>query len=127
METTTAILLLFAALQIKHLLADFYFQTMWMMDGRDRYFHLGRTCHAGVHVAFSAVILLAFSTPLPLLVGIVVLEWVLHFHIDWWKAGQNKSKGWTPADAAFWRALGVDQTLHHLCYILMVWIWLTYA
>ncbi len=127
MESTTAILLIFVALQVKHLLADFYFQTMWMMDGRENYFHLGRTCHAGVHTVFTFLIFLVFGTPLPLLLAITALEWLLHFHIDWWKAEQTKTKGWTPADAAFWRALGADQAMHHLCNIFLVWIWLTFS
>lgn len=127
MDLTLQILLLFALLQIKHLFADFFFQTSWMLTGRDTYVHFGRTVHSIIHAGLTAVVFALFGTPVIWLVILFVIEFAVHFHVDFWKARENKTKCHTPEDAAFWRAMGVDQALHHLTEIGLIWIWLTYA
>lgn len=127
MDLSLKILLLLALLQIKHLIADFYLQTMWMLTDRDRYLHMGRTAHSAIHAAFSVIVFALFGTPTLWLLILFVLEFAIHFHVDCWKARENKNKGLTPENAAFWRAMGFDQALHHLTNIFMVWLWVAYA
>ena len=127
MELTTKILILIGLLQVKHLLADFYLQTMWMLTGRENYWHLGRTAHAGLHAVFSVLIFAAFGTPPTWLLILFVFEFLIHFHVDFWKARENVVKCLTPQDAKFWRAMGLDQTIHHLTNLFMVWLWVTYV
>lgn len=117
---------LFCLFQVKHLLADFFMQTKTMLTRREIFWHGGRAQHAGIHAVLSGVILLVFGTPLWLLLALVIGEFVVHFHIDWWKAQHTVKKKLTPADAAFWRGFGVDQALHQFTYIGMVWIWIWY-
>lgn len=126
MDLSLKILLLIALLQIKHLIADFYLQTVWMLTNRERYLHLGRATHATIHSAFSVIIFALFGTPLTWLVVLFLLEFVIHFHVDCWKARENIAKSLTPQDAGFWRAMGMDQTVHHLTNLFMVWLWVTY-
>jgi hypothetical protein len=52
---------------------------------------------------------------------------VVHFHIDWAKARYSDTHDLTPAQARFWQATGLDQALHQLTYVAMVWAWVMFA
>jgi hypothetical protein len=119
----TTILLLFAALQIKHLVADFFLQNAKMIQGREKYWHMGRAMHAGIHVFLTAICFALFGTSLLFIFWIVVAEFIVHFHIDWGKARYSVDKQLTPEQPLYWYAMGTDQALHQLTYIAMVWVW----
>ncbi|SFM58463.1 Protein of unknown function [Shimia aestuarii] len=127
MDHDMTILLLFAALQIKHLVADFFLQNSKMIMGREKYWHVGRAQHAGIHVLMTAVIFALFGTDLTLILWIVLAEFVVHFHIDWAKARYSTSRALTPDQPMYWYAMGTDQALHQLTYIAMVWAWLSFS
>ncbi|WP_298971049.1 DUF3307 domain-containing protein [uncultured Roseobacter sp.] len=120
-----ALLGLLCLFQIKHMLADYFLQTKIMLDGRDEYLHLGRFLHAGVHAAGSLIAFFVVGASLAFIVPVVLMEWVVHFHIDWWKGRHTSGLNLTPQDAAYWRASGVDQALHQLTYVGMLWLWLS--
>ncbi len=122
-----AVLVMLCLLQIKHMFADYYLQTPKMLSGRGEYFHMGRAQHAGVHAAGSVVVFLLFGAPIPFIFVTVALEWFVHFNIDYAKASYSDKKQLEPNQAAFWRAAGLDQCLHNLTYIAMVWAWLEFA
>jgi len=106
---------------------DFFLQTPKMLSGRGVYWHMGRAQHAAVHAVGSLIALILVGTGPLMILLLVAAEWVIHFHIDWWKACHSDKKSLTPDMAAFWRAYGVDQALHQFTYIAMIWIWATYA
>lgn len=118
---------LFCLLQIKHMFADYFLQTQRMLSGRGEYWHLGRAQHAGVHAIGSVLSFALVGAPVVFILVIVALEWAIHFHIDFWKARLCDQKSLDPSKAAFWRAAGVDQALHQLTYLAMVWAWLEFA
>jgi hypothetical protein len=120
-------LILLVLLQVKHMFADFYLQTPRMLAVRNRYLHAGRAQHAGVHAAGSAIALLVMGTVIPLVLVIVVAEWVAHYHIDWGKGRYSDRTQHTPSDAGYWRAIGFDQALHQLTYVAMIWAWAYYG
>lgn len=122
----SALLGLLCLFQIKHMLADYFLQTKIMLDGRDAYIHLGRFLHAGVHALGSVIAFGIMGAPLVFVVPVVLLEWAVHFHIDWWKGRHTSGQNLTPQDAAYWRALGVDQALHQLTYLAMIWLWVSW-
>lgn len=126
-ESTGALLALLCLLQAKHMFADFFLQTRLMLDGRETYVHFGRFLHAGVHAAGSALTFLLLGSALPFILPIILAEWVVHYHIDWWKGRHTSLRGLTPQDAGFWRATGMDQALHQFTYIGMIWLWLLYG
>lgn len=103
--------------------ADFYLQTPRMLAARDRYLHMGRAQHAGVHALGSAIALLLVGVTLPLIFMIIIAEWVAHYHIDWGKGWYSAQTQHTSTDPGFWRAVGFDQTLHQFTYIAMIWAW----
>lgn len=126
-EPLGTVFLLFCLLQIKHMFADYFLQTPKMLSGRGTYWHMGRAQHAGVHVLGSALCFLPVGTPLLLLAGLLAAEWVVHFNIDFWKASHSEARKLDPSQAGFWRAVGIDQCLHHLTYVAMVWFWVSCA
>jgi hypothetical protein len=103
--------------------ADYFLQTPRMLAGRSTYFHVGRAQHATVHAAGSTLVFLAMSASLPFILLVVLVEWVIHFHIDWAKAVYSDSRQHTPAQAAFWAAMGADQFAHQLTYVAMCAAW----
>lgn len=127
LDMMNTVLILFFLLQIKHMFADYFLQTPKMLSGRGTYFHIGRAQHAGVHAIGSAIALILVGTPPLLTLGLVAAEWVVHFHIDWWKASYSEKRELVPTEAKFWRAAGFDQFLHQTTYIAMVWGWITFV
>lgn len=125
--TVSAVFLMLCLMQIKHMFADYYLQTPKMLSGRGEYLHMGRAQHAGVHVLGSALVFLLFGAPMIFILIIVTLEWIIHFHIDYAKARYSDKKHLEPSQAAFWRAAGLDQCMHQLTYVAMVWAWAAFA
>jgi hypothetical protein len=111
-----------ALLQLKHLLADFFWQTRWMVDNKGRYGHPGGMAHAGLHAAASALVLSLFPLGVGLLAAICAAEFVLHYHIDWLKELAVRLSEASPADKRFWDITGADQALHQVTYLGMAWV-----
>lgn len=103
--------------------ADYFLQTPKMLSGRGEYLHMGRAQHAGVHALGSIIVLLPFGVSLAFVLIVALIEWVVHFNIDWGKAKLSDSKGYGPNEAGFWRLAGLDQALHQLTYVAMTFAW----
>ncbi|MEO0380762.1 MAG: DUF3307 domain-containing protein, partial [Pseudomonadota bacterium] len=86
-------------LQTKHLFADFYLQTPRMLRDRGRYRHMGRVYHAGLHSLGSLIALLVMGVPFGWAVTVAVIEWAVHFHIDWAKGRWSDHTGHGPDQA----------------------------
>lgn len=125
--TINTVLLLIGLLLIKHMFADFFLQTPKMLSGRGEYWHMGRAQHAGVHVLGSIIAFVIIGAPVLFTVLIVAIEWVIHFNIDFFKGKYNDAKDLNPSQSLFWFAFGVDQALHQLTYVAMVWAWVVFA
>lgn len=107
--------------QVKHCLFDFVFQTSYQSRNKGCYGHGGGILHAGLHAVGSIpALLLAGSAP-ALFFFLITAEFILHYHIDWFKEDLIARHGWTPDDNRFWQILGVDQLAHQLTYIAMLW------
>jgi hypothetical protein len=45
-------------------------------------------------------------------------EFLVHYHMDWFKMWYNKKKGWGPTTHnEFWVLTGIDQWVHALTYL----------
>ncbi len=107
--------------QIKHYLADFHWQSQWMVTNKGRYGHPGGLAHAGLHGGLSLVVLAAVAPWAPLLfVSLVLAEIAAHYHIDWFKVRIVTRSGIDENDPAYWHWLGLDQALHQLTYLAML-------
>lgn len=126
-------LLLISCFIVKHFVADFpiSMQTPWMFMNKGTYGHPGGLAHAGIHAAGSAVLLgavagaLSYPTKLIwLLLVLLAFEFLVHYHMDWWKMWWGKRQGYKPSThPEFWTWLGLDQMVHYLTYVVMVWVW----
>lgn len=108
-----------AVLQIKHFICDFTLQSSYQLLNKGTYLHPGGLLHAGLHALFTMAAFLVVVPTLSLGLGIVVGEFLVHYHIDWAKEQVIRHTGWTPAQAQFWWAIGFDQLLHQWTYIVI--------
>ena len=110
-----------AILMLKHAIADFYLQTSYQYLNKGIYGHPGGIIHSAIHVALTPLVYLVIApASLLLVLGIAGAEFVLHYHIDWLKEQITHRNGWTAQDRCFWFALGTDQLVHGLTYLLIV-------
>lgn len=114
------LLALLLGLQLKHLAADFVLQTRYMLAGKGRYGHPGGLAHAGLHGGLSVVVLAVAGVPAMSVAVIALVEALAHYHIDWSKARWTAGQALTSAQPQFWIAIGIDQCLHQVTYLLMV-------
>lgn len=118
---TLALILL---LQVKHVLADFILTSGYIIQNRWIYGHPGGLLHVAIHVAGSLVAFLIAGLPgLGVLLGLLIVEALLHYHIDWTKDNLTRRYALTPKDAKFWWAMGIDQGLHQATYLGMAAYW----
>lgn len=101
----------------KHFLIDFPLQTPYQYQNKGKYGHAGGLLHSGLHGAATFVIF-SFLTPYAVIFGIV--DFLVHYHIDWAKVKLNNHFQLTPENPRFWTLLGLDQYLHAMTYIGMV-------
>lgn len=107
-------ILVFTAFIIKHFIADFPLQPPYQWMNKGKYGHPGGLLHTGIHGVFTLIILWWFNLPL----WLTAIDIVVHYHVDWAKM-QFK---YTPDNKYFWWLLGVDQMLHYLTYVFIIWM-----
>ena len=118
------ILFLTAILLFKHCLADFYFQTSWMVSGKgkEKGWILPLAAHSLTHGGLTIVIVAFYSGSIPFGLIIGGSEFAGHFCIDRIRASPFIFGRFKDTSAAvFWKLLGADQLAHQLCYLLIVY------
>jgi hypothetical protein len=119
--TVTTVLLVLLALQIKHFVVDFLLQNRYQWANKGTYGHPGGVLHAGLHAIGTYLCVALVATP-PLALLLMMLDGIIHYHIDWAKMQLNSRLALTPADSKFWVLLGLDQLLHQLTYVAFLFI-----
>lgn len=116
------VLVAMALLLIKHAIADFLLQTAYQRATKGTYGAWGGLAHSATHIALTAPILLLFPG-VGLVRGATILagEFVVHYHLDFLKDQAVRRFGWTSHHTPFWWALGLDQLMHGLTYVAIVW------
>jgi hypothetical protein len=115
---TAAVFILLALFGIKHFIADFLMQYDYMLREKGIYGATGGVHHALVHASFTFLILVFFCNNANVILSLAFLDFVSHYHIDYFK--QQLNRGLTPKDRNFWIWLGLDQALHYLTYIAII-------
>ena len=110
---------IFAVLQVKHFICDYPLQTLYQLRNKGTYFHPGGIIHSGLHATMTMSTFLIAPPGWALGIGIVVGEFLLHYHIDWAKEQLIRRQGWVVNGREFWWAIGADQLLHHLTYVVI--------
>ena len=124
--TAGLLLTMLVLFQIKHLLADFMLQSMWIVRTKGIYGHPGGLIHAGLHGGLS---LPALAVPVLAQTGLgwgwalalCLAEVIVHYHVDWSKEQLNRHTESIPKDRLFWVLFGMDQCIHQLTYLAMIW------
>lgn len=115
------ILELITLLIIKHFVADFLLQNNWMVNQKGYYLQAGGVVHALIHGILTFFVL-SYVTGEGIAFVAALLDFVLHYHIDWAKMKLGRTFNWTTNDRMFWVAIGFDQMLHYLTYVLIILI-----
>ena len=118
--TVSVLLWLLTALTAKHFLCDFGLQTAWIAANKGRWGHPASVVHSGEHALATLAVLWVFGLPLPVVAGIAAVEFAVHYHIDCAKDAITRRLGLTTDDRGFWIALGLDQSLHQMTYLVIV-------
>ena len=112
---------LMAALLVKHFIFDYPFQMKYMLEEKGTYLAEGGVHHAFAHGFGTAAVfaLMGFYTVAGTL---AVLDVLIHYHVDYLKMKINRWSGLKPDSKGFWNALGADQLVHGLTYVLLVYL-----
>ena len=113
-----AIVAVLALLQVKHWIVDFVLQTPEMVVSKGIYGDEQGMIHALQHAICTFFIMLIICAPVPALLY-AGIDFVLHYHIDWIKVKYGCRD---IADRLFWNHLGLDQMMHQLTYIMIVFL-----
>lgn len=124
-DNTNLIFLLFILFQVKHFVADFPLQREYMLKKVQPGwgFAVPLMVHCGVHAIITLAILLYFK---PSLWWLSLVDFVVHFFMDRIKSGPKYLGRYTDkAKASYWNVFGIDQMVHHLTSILIIWMLVT--
>lgn len=126
--TVTLCLWLFVWLSVKHLIIDFPLQGPYQYMNKGTYGHPGGIQHSTWHGGGTILVFWLVAGRLDYAIVLGAIDGIIHYHIDWAKVNVNKLMKWGPTThEEFWWALGVDQFLHMLTYIGLVYaasIWI---
>ncbi|MBT4760984.1 MAG: DUF3307 domain-containing protein [Bdellovibrionaceae bacterium] len=115
------IFLLMVLFQLKHFLADFPLQGEYMLKKTlsGWGFVAPLSLHSGIHAILTLGIVAFFA---PQLYWLAIFDFVIHFLMDRIKSGErylgrfnDKSK------SMYWNIFGLDQMVHHLTHIFIVY------
>jgi len=119
--TVEALLFLFLLLHVKHVIVDWYWQTPYELQNKMTFGHLGGIQHAGKNAIGTGLCLLPFFGVYGMILGIIV-DFYVHYNIDYMKSNITYSLNLTTDDRSFWHLIGLDQFLHFVTYILIIYI-----
>lgn len=116
-------LLLVTLLLVKHAVADFFLQRAFMFKDKHVYGGLGGISHACIH-GFLTFVAVVICLPQHWFLAVIVgkIDAVIHYHIDYAKSNWNVKTQANPSETRYWVAFGLDQLLHHLTYVAIVFV-----
>jgi hypothetical protein len=101
-------------------------QNEYQWSNKGKYFHPGGVLHSALHGLATFIIFsfVHFETNKPILFAFLLstLDIFIHYHVDWIKTNVNKAFRYTQEDKGFWILLGIDQSLHFLTYIFLIYV-----
>jgi len=114
------IFLLLIVFQLKHFLADYIFQTRYMLGKMQReVWFYPLFSHVVVHAVFTLTIVFFVNFSLWWL---ALVDLVVHFTMDRIKASPSMLNRFELTNKYFWWSLGIDQMVHHLTHYWIIWM-----
>lgn len=118
-----SIFILLAALFVKHWYIDFVIQTPQEVAEKGTYLKWHGIKHSLKHAVGTGLVFWLFADSVILdCVFLGILDFLLHYHIDWTKININRKFNYTIDKPEFWYWLGADQLAHSFCYLFLVWM-----
>lgn len=117
-----SIFILLAALAVKHWYIDFVNQTAEEVAEKGNYLAGAGLRHSVKHGLGTALVFGMLTTDWIDAVLLGILDFLLHYHIDWAKININRRYNYTVEDQQFWAWLGADQLAHTFTYLWLVWL-----
>ena len=109
-------------LVVKHCIIDLAFQPLSYPEGKSKFNYFGLYAHLQHYIPHglgTVFVLLFFVDPCTALIcGLI--DWFLHWNIDYAKTTIRNKNGWTNNDRQFWLLNALDQILHYLTYFLII-------
>ncbi len=105
---------------LKHFLADYLFQTKYQFEHKGAYGHWGGILHAFIHALGTALVLCFLNWKIVLLAAFS--DGVVHYHVDWLKTNTIKHYKLTVNDNWFWYIFGLDQLIHQMTYVFIIFV-----
>ena len=118
-DPVNSLILLLVLFQAKHFICDGPLQTSAMVQDKGHYGRWLGIKHAGIHGLGTLVVMLVASVAPLFAVVFALVDFLLHYHIDFSKEQVVRRQGWTTATPQFWWSLSADQVLHQVSYILL--------
>ena len=117
-DLTSAILLGFIILSVKHTIGDYFLQTPYQYLNKGIYGHPGGLVHSALQALLTIPVFLILPPSSALLAfAIIAGEFVIHYHLDWSKEQLVKRFKLTQSDPWFWHLFGLDQLGHMVTYV----------
>jgi hypothetical protein len=120
MQTTTAIIAMLICFQVKHFIADYLLQPGWILHGKGDLRLAGGYVHAGLHALGSVPAFLIAGLGAQGIAALTAAEFVIHYGIDFTKAGISTRTHAGPDSRVYWALHGADQLVHQLTYVGLV-------
>lgn len=102
--------------EVKHFLCDFVLQTAYLYRNKGIYGHRAGFIHAGLHAVGSLPAILLLSRAPGLIATLLVVELLVHYHVDWLKIYVDRRLRLGINQRLYWAVFGADQLLHQLTY-----------
>ena len=104
---------------VKHFIVDFPLQTSYQYLNKGTYLHPGGLLHSSLHGVATFLCFLFVAPSLAVIAAII--DFVVHYHVDFMKVKINRKFNWKPdTHEQFWWLLGLDQLIHALTYLYLV-------
>lgn len=113
------IVLIMLILFTKHFIIDFINQTNEEVESKGKYLEILGMWHSIKHGIATMIIMVPFCGFYWAIVA-GLIDYILHYHIDYFKMRIGKSMNLNPSNKAFWIIIGLDQYLHTLTYMFII-------
>ena len=111
-------LIILYGLLVKHAIADLAIQSFRKTPGdKSDLRSLKGYIHAADHAGLTFVVIALLTNNALMSISIALLDYVLHFIIDYIKTRIIKRYKWTSSDNSYWITQAIDQILHYTCYL----------
>ena len=118
MDYFIAALIVLVLLQVKHWYVDFVIQTDEEVKHKGIYLDWRGVKHSLKH-ALGTFLILFLVSDFSVAFALASFDFLLHYHTDWAKMNYGNRDITTPA---FWNHLGLDQMVHQIGYIIIIFI-----